>query len=143
MGIWHKRYTRKLSPIERASLVLNEFCNYNCDIVIEGHGALSVGTLRPAVAKAPRGDPRRRGRLRGVLGFSRWADSGTAPEVREVRAASWDGRSERGAEFMEERFDALAGGPICKLIYVSGNPARIVFRALHAAVDGRSLLHWI
>jgi hypothetical protein len=143
MAIWHKRYSRKLSPIERASLVLNDFCNYNCDIVIEGHGALSVDTLRSAVEKAAQANPGSRVRLRGVLGFSRWVDSGIAPEVQEVRASSWDGRSERGAEFLEERFDALAGGPICKLLYVHGSPAHIVFRALHAAVDGRSLLHWI
>jgi hypothetical protein len=143
MAIWQKRYTRKLSPIERASLALNEFCNYNCDILVEGHGALSVDTLRGAVEKAAHANPGSRVRLRGVLGFSRWVDSGIAPEVREVRASSWDGRSERGAAFMEERFDALAGGPVCNLLYVRGNPARIVFRALHAAVDGRSLLHWI
>jgi hypothetical protein len=143
MAIWHKRYSRKVSPIERASLVLNEFCNYNCDIVVEGHGALSVDTLRIAVEKAARANPGSRVRLRGVLGFSRWVDSGVAPEVQEVRASAWDGRSERGAAFLEERFDALAGGPICRLVYVRGSPARIVFRALHAAVDGRSLLHWI
>jgi hypothetical protein len=138
-----KRYTRRLSPIERASLVLNEFCNYNCDIVVEGHGALSVDTLRSAVKTAAQANPGSRVRLRGVLGFTRWVDSGIAPEVEEVRALPWDGRSERGAAFLEERFDALAGGPICKLVYVRGNPAHIVFRALHAAVDGRSLLHWI
>jgi hypothetical protein len=138
MAIWHERYTRKLSPIERASLVLNEFCNYNCDIVVEGHGGLSVETLRNAVEKAAQANPGSRVRLRGVLGFSRWVDSGVTPEVQEVRASSWDGRSERGAAFLEERFDALAGGPVCKLVYVRGSPARIVFRALHAAVDGRS-----
>lgn len=143
MAIWHRRYTRKLSPIERAALALNEFCNYNCDIVIEGHGALSVDTLRAAVEKAARANPGSRVRLRGVLGFSRWVDCGIAPQVQEIRDSSWDGRSERSAGFMEERFDALAGGAICKLLYVRGNPARIVFRTLHAAVDGRSLLHWI
>jgi hypothetical protein len=143
MAIRHKRYTRKLSPIERASLVLNDFCNYNCDIVVRGHGALSVDTLRSAVEKAAQANPGSRVRLRGVLGFSRWVDSGIAPEVQEVRDSAWDGHSERDAAFLEERFDALAGGPICRLLYVRGSPAHIVFRALHAAVDGRSLLHWI
>jgi len=101
MAIWHRRYTRKLSPIERASLVLNEFCNYNCDIVVEGHGALSVDTLRSAVERAAQANPGSRVRLRGVLGFSRWVDSGIAPEVREVQAPMWDGRSERGAGFRQ------------------------------------------
>jgi len=143
MAIWQRRYFRKLSPIERASLVLNEFCNYNCDIVVQGYSALSVDTLRRAVAKAAQANPGSRVRLRGFLGFSRWVDSGIAPEVREVHDSAWDGRSESAAAFMEERFDALAGGPICRVLYVHGSPAHIVFRALHAAVDGRSILHWI
>ncbi|MDB6043099.1 MAG: hypothetical protein JWM63_1650 [Gammaproteobacteria bacterium] len=143
MAIWKGRYSRKLSPIERASLVLNEFCNYNCDIIVQGYGALSVETLRTAVEKAAQANPGSRVRLRGILGFSRWVDSGIAPEVQEVHASVWDGHSERGAAFMQERFDALAGGPICKVLYVRGSPAHIVFRALHAAVDGRSILHWM
>jgi hypothetical protein len=143
MTLWRKGYSRRVSPIERASLVLNEFCNYNCDILVEGHGALSVDTLRSAVAKAAQANPGSRVRLRGVLGFSRWVDSGIAPEVQEVDAPEWDARSERDAAFMEERFDPLAGGPVCRVVYVRGNPVRLVFRALHAAVDGRSLLHWM
>jgi len=143
MAIWHTRYSRKVSPIERASLVLNEFCNYNCDIIVEGNGTLSVDALCSAVEKAAQVNPGSRVRLRGVLGFSRWVDSGIAPEVREVHAPAWDGRSERNAAFLDDRFDPLAGGPICRMIYLPGNPMRIVFRALHAAVDGRSLLHWI
>jgi hypothetical protein len=95
------------------------------------------------VEKAAQANPGSRVRLRGVLGFSRWVDSCIAPEVREIHAPAWDGRSERGAAFLEERFDALAGGPICSVLYVRGSPAHIVFRALHAAVDGRSLLHWM
>jgi hypothetical protein len=122
---------------------LNEFCNYNCDIVVEGHGDLSVDTLRSAVERAGQANPGSRVRLRGVLGFSRWVDRGIAPEVQEFAAPTWDGHSERNAAFLEERFDPLAGGPVCRVVYVRGNPPRIVFRALHAAVDGRSLLHWM
>jgi hypothetical protein len=143
MAIWKGRYSRKLSPIERASLVLNEFCNYNCDIIVQGYGALSVDTLRDAVEKAAQANPGSRVRLRGILGFSRWVDSGIAPEVQEVHASAWDGHSEHGAAFMNERFDALSGGPICRVLYVRGRPSHIVFRALHAAVDGRSILHWM
>src|SRR5258708_8807100 len=107
MAIWQKRYTRNLSPIERASLALNAFCNYNCDILVEGHGALSVDTLRGAVEKAAHANPGSRVRLRGVLGFSRWVDSGIAPEVREVRPSSSAGRRELRSPLMEYTFVAL------------------------------------
>jgi hypothetical protein len=143
MSIWQRRYSRKLSPIERASLALNEFCNYNVDLIVEGYGTLPLEALRRAVERAGEANPGSRVRLRGVLGFCRWVDSGTAPEVREIHAPTWDARSERGASFMDEGFDALGGGPICRMLYVPGSPARIVFRGLHAAIDGRSMLHWM
>ena len=143
MSIWQRRYSRKLSPIERASLALNEFCNYNVDLVVEGYGTLPLEALRRAVEKTAEANPGSRVRLRGALGFCRWVDSGTAPEVREIHAPTWDARSERGASFMDEGFDALGGGPICRMLYVPGSPARIVFRGLHAAIDGRSMLHWM
>jgi hypothetical protein len=81
-------------------------------------------------------------RLHGILGFSRWVDSGITPEVREISAAEWEGYSERGAEFLEERFRPLAGGPVAHVLLVRGNPVRIVLRVLHAAADGKGLAHW-
>jgi hypothetical protein len=143
MAIWQSRYSRKLAAIERASLALNVFCKYNVELVLEGSGTLNTETLRRAVEVAARANPGSRVRLRGMLGFTRWVDSGIAPDVRELPAPGWDARSERGAQLLEEKFDALGGGPICRVIHIPGNPARIVFQALHAAVDGRSLQHWV
>src|SRR5262249_46497645 len=143
MAVLRTRYSRKLSSIERLSLVLNEFCNYNVDAIVEGYGSLSVDTLRRAVQEAAAANPGSRVRLRGFLGLSRWVDSGIAPEVQEVHAPEWDGRSNRDAPFLEQRFDPLAGGPICSVFFVPGSPtrpARIVFRTLHAAIDGRSMM---
>lgn len=143
MTMLQKRYARKLSAIERASLALNEHCKYNVEIVVEGEGALSIGSLRRAVEAASQMNPGSRVRLRGGLGFARWVESGIPPVVHEKPAPAWDARSERGAPFLEEKFDALGGGPVCDVVFVPGRPARIVFRALHAAVDGRSQLHWM
>jgi hypothetical protein len=143
MAIPQKQYSRKLSPIERASLALNDLCKYNVELVMEGYGTLNPDMLRRAVGVAAQANPGSRVRLRGALGFTRWVDSGVAPEVRELHAPGWDARSERGAPFLDEKFDALGGGAVCDVIYVHGSPTRIVFRALHAAVDGRSLLYWI
>ncbi|HRE16043.1 MAG TPA: hypothetical protein PLW86_03115, partial [Rhodocyclaceae bacterium] len=78
------------------------------------------------------------------LGFTKWVDSGIAPEVRELADIEWDARSERGAEFLEEGFHPLQGGPAFDVLLIRGKgPLRLLFRACHAAVDGRGMLHWV
>jgi hypothetical protein len=143
MNIGRRRYTRKLSVMERLALTLNETCNYDVAIAVAGHGALSVAALRTAVSTAAAANPGCRVRLRGVLGWARWADSGIDPEVLEVQASNWDGFSQDNAPFLQQRFAPLQGGPICQLVYVHGDPSRIVFRASHAAIDGRSIMHFM
>lgn len=143
MIMLQRRYARKLSAIERASLALNEHCKYNVEIVVEGDGPLGADTLRRAVGIAAQANPGSRVRLRGALGFARWVDSGIPPVVHERAAPAWSARSELGAPFLDEKFDALAGEPVSDIVFVPGRPARIVFRALHAAIDGRSQVHWI
>jgi hypothetical protein len=143
MNIGRTRYTRKLSVMERFALALNEMCNYDVTIAVAGHGTLSVAALRKAVSTAAAANPGCRVRLRGILGWSRWVDSGIDPEVLEVQASNWDGLSQDNAPFLQQRFAPLQGGPICQLVYVHGNPSHIVFRSSHAAIDGRSLLHFM
>lgn len=136
------RYFRKLSAIERFSLGLNTFVKFNADIFVEGESRLTTERLQAAVDQAAEANPGSRVRLRGRLGFAKWVDSGLAPRVREIQAPAWDGRSGLGAAFLEEKFDAAGGGPVCEVIHVPGTPARIVFRSLHAAFDGSAVLHW-
>lgn len=136
------RYSRKLSAVERFSLGVNEFVKFNADIFVEGDSTLTAETLRAAVEQAGQANPGCRVRLKGMLGFTRWADCGIAPQVREISAPGWDGRSLAGAPFMEERLDALAGGPVCEVIHVPGNPTRIIFRSLHAAFDASAVFHF-
>ncbi|MFX6044756.1 hypothetical protein ABTE88_19970, partial [Acinetobacter baumannii] len=75
----------------------------------EGVGTVDPGRLQQAVDRAAAANPAIRVRLRGLLAFSRWVDSGQAPRVRLLPEADWDGTSERGADFLLERLDALRG----------------------------------
>lgn len=136
------RYERKLSPTERYSLVINELYRYNVIAIAEGEGDISLERLRDAVERASAANPGARVRLKSFLGFSKWVDSGIAPVVQEIQAPEWDGFSERGAEFMDGAFTPLNGGPICDVTLVKGQPLRIVFRVLHAAMDARGVQHW-
>ncbi len=137
-------YSRKLSGVERYSMVINEIYRYNVDAMIVGDGSIEVEALRRAVAVAAEANPGVRVRLKYFLGFSKWVDSGIPPAVTEVAAPLWDFRSERGADFFQQRFDPLAGGPIADVMLVRvDKKVCLVFRALHAAMDGRSLAYWI
>jgi hypothetical protein len=137
-------YSRKISPIERLSLTANEIYHYNVVGIVEGIGALDPQVLQLAVDKAAAANPGIRVRLRGWLGWARWVDSGTAPKVRVLPQSDWDGNSEIGASFLEERLDALRGGPVADVLVVPGadGRTRYVFRNLHGAIDGRGAMHW-
>ncbi len=139
-----RRYTRRLSPTERFSLVLNELYRYNVDGVLEGVGTVDPVAFQHAVDVAAEANPAIRVRLRGVLGFCKWVDSGISPTVRVMPLADWDGKSEVGAPFLKERFEPLRGGPVSDVLIVPcrDGKTRIVFRTCHAAFDGRGVLHW-
>lgn len=59
--------------------------------------------------------------------------------------SNWDGNSERNAPFLQERLLPLDGGPVADILVVPGadGRTRIVFRSVHAAIDGRGLMHWM
>jgi len=135
-------YTRRLSGLERYSLVINEVYRYNIDAIAEGSGNISCEELQAAMAVAAEANPGVRVRLKSFLGFSKWVDSGIAPIIREVEAPEWDCYSERGSEFMQEGFHPLEGGPVCDGFLLQGTPVRIIFRGLHAAMDARGLQHF-
>lgn len=139
------RYVRRVSALERYSLVLNEVYRYHVDGILEGEGQVDPVALQRAVDQAAEANPAIRVRLRGFLGFSRWVDSGIAPQVRPMPLADWDGNSEQGAPFLQQRLDALRGGPVADVLVVPCNDGRtrLVFRTLHAAIDGRGFLHWV
>ncbi len=136
-------YVRRASGIERFALAVNQLYRYSIVGLIEGRGDLSLQELQSAVALASAKNPGARVRLKYFLGFSKWVDSGIAPEVKEIEAPAWDGFSERGTEFMEGGFHPLDGGPVCDFFLIRGTPTRIVARVIHAAMDARGFNHFI
>lgn len=138
-------YVRRMSPMERYSLVIHEAHRYHVDGVLEGCGRLDPTQLQAAIERAAQANPGIRVRLRGALGYSRWVDSGIAPQLRVMPLSDWDGSSERGAEFLDERFEPLRGGPIADVLSVpcGDGQSRLVFRTAHAAIDGRGCMHWM
>lgn len=139
------RYSRPVSPLERFSLGLNETYRYHVDCIIEGIGSVDPVRLQAAVDRAAAANPAIRVRARGWLGFMRWVDSGKAPQVRLLPVSDWDGSSERGAPFLQERLRPLDRGPVADVLVVPGTDGRtrLVFRSVHAAIDGRGLMHWM
>lgn len=143
MTITNARYERKLSGIERFSMAINEIYRYNVDGLAVGSGGIDIDELRKAVSIAAQANPGLRIRLKSFLGFTKWVDSGIPPEVKEVSVPLWDFNSEQGADFLQERFSPLAGGAVANVILIHGkNKTGVIFRGLHAAVDGRAIMHW-
>ena len=136
-------YVRKLSAIERYNLVINEVTPYNVEAIIEGDGELKLEQWQQAVAIAAEANPGVRVRLKSILGFCKWVDSGISPLVELVSAPDWDGQSERGADFMGKKFEVLKGGPVFCVKLIPGSPARILFSGVHGAIDGRGIAHFI
>jgi len=140
-----RRYVRRVAPRERYWLVINEIYSCLTSGVIEGVGHVDPSALQKAVDRAASANPGIRVRLRGFLGFARWVDSRIAPRVRLLNRSDWDGTSEQNAEFLLERMDALRGRPVADVLIVpcSDGKIRLVFRTVHAAIDGRGLIHWM
>jgi hypothetical protein len=138
-------YRRRLSAMERYCLVIHRAYHYHVDGVIEGVGTLDSDALRRAVAIAAAANPGVRVRLRGRLGWAHWVDSGVAPEVHVIDDCVWDGASEVGAPFYARRLDPARGAPIADLYLLNcrDGRTRLVFRALHAAIDGRGMMYWM
>lgn len=137
------RYVRPVSALERYSLVLNDLYRYHVDGILEGDGHVDADMLQVAVNMAADANPAIRVRLRGLLIWSRWVDSGIAPQVRLLPLADWDGKSEQGAEFLQQRLDNRGAVADVLLVPCRDGKTRIVFRTLHAAIDGRGFLHWV
>lgn len=140
-----RRYSRPVSPLERYSLVLNELYRYHVDGIVEGEGTVDPVALQDAVTRAAEANPAIRVRLRGLLGWSRWVDSGEAPRVQVLPLSDWDGNSEQGADFLTARLQVMRGRPVADVLLVPcrDGRTRIVFRTAHAAIDGRGFMHWV
>ncbi len=68
---------------------------------------------------------------------------GPSPTLTEVDAPAFDGQSEAEAPFFRFALDATQG-PSCELLRVQGRDrSYLVFRALHAVMDGQGTIAWV
>lgn len=135
-------YRRALSPTERIWITADALCPpFTNALILEGRGQLALGAWTAAVRAAADANPGARVVLQGVLGWSRWEDSGVAPPVREVVAPEWGGRGPLGAPFLREPLP-VDSGPTCAVWLVQGDPAYVVIRSHHATMDGRGTQHF-
>ncbi len=134
-------YRRRLSPVERLWLTADQRAVIVISMVIEGYFAegiydFNLDQWQNASDIASAANPGSRVRLQGSLRGTWWVDSGESVPVKIVNAPDWDGCSNKGAAFLEEKLN-IYSGPIGEVLLVKGGSVpRVVFRTHHAAGDG-------
>lgn len=137
-------YSRQLSSTERAYVVYNEmnppFLN---QLFWEGTGYFDLPKWREAVKIASEANPGSRVVVKGIAGFARLVDTGRTPPVIEVDGSNWDGLGPEGAPAkLSETLDPFEG-PTSEVVLIHGEPLRVVFRTMHATMDGRGTVTWV
>jgi len=134
-------FRKRVSTIEKLYLAYNQlrppFAN---QVVVEGTGRIDATALRAAVARATAVNPGAALAMSGRLGLRAWVP-GPEPRVTVIANATWDGRSEVGAPFLDAPLDPA--GPTCELqVVTAGERTYLVFRSLHAVMDGVGTFLW-
>lgn len=138
-----KRYTRKVSFNERFFIVGNRLCPPLANqFIFDGEGEFNLKLWENAVEKASEANPGTRVILKGRLGSCRWVDTGITPAVKLIDRTKWSGYDPENAPFLISPL-LPETGPTCEVVLVRGNPLRIIFRTLHAVMDGRGTLVWM
>ncbi len=135
-------FRKSVSAIEKLYLVFNQlrppFVN---QLVVEGRGHLDGAALAAAIERSSEVNPGACLRMSGHLGGRAWVP-GPVPRLHIVPGSGWDGRSEMGAPFLERRLDP-GHGPTCEVqAILAGERSFLVFRSLHAVMDGLGTLLW-
>ncbi|MFA5148672.1 MAG: hypothetical protein WC491_06070 [Candidatus Omnitrophota bacterium] len=137
-------YSRQLSSTERAYVVYNECCPpFLNQFFWEGTGYFDLPKWKEAVKIASEANPGSRVVVKGIVAFARLVDTGKAPPVIEVDGSSWDGLGPEGAPARLRETLCPFEGPTSEVVLIHGNPLRIVFRTMHATMDGRGTVTWV
>lgn len=131
---------RRLSGLERIWLMADRLAPpFVNQLVLEAPtGHLDGVDWDAAVAEAARAVPGISVRLRGVLGWTRWAP-GPAPCLVRIADSTWDGQCGGRAAFLTSAINPRTG-PVAEVVLVPGPTPRLVLRTHHAALDGRGTL---
>ncbi len=116
------------------------------DVVSVLEGEIASGATidwQAAVDQVVAVNPGCRLRLVGARQHARWVSDGASPRVRFVPDCDWDGRSDRGADFIFETPLSLEEGRTCELIVAGREKVKVIFRATHAVMDGMGVVHFL
>lgn len=116
------------------------------DVVSVLEGEVAPGTVidwQAAVDQVVAVNPGCRLRLVGKRQHARWLSDGEPPRVRIVEDCDWDGRSDRGGEFIYATPLSLEEGRTCELIVAGREKLKVIFRATHAVMDGMGVVHFL
>ncbi|VUD47095.1 hypothetical protein TDB9533_00956 [Thalassocella blandensis] len=82
--------------------------------------------------------------MHGSRRSSVWNSDGARPRFRIVKDCQWDGMQSEGSEFITEEPLSLRGDlPSIEVILTQGEYQYVIFRSLHAVMDGAGLLHFM
>jgi len=110
-------------------------------LVLEGNGNPTPEALREALARTSYANPGSCLVLDESGSVLRWR-IGAAPALTVVDAPEFEARDDRSALFLQSPFQARTG-PTCGVLFVRGRTnTYLIFRALHAVMDGQGVLGW-
>jgi hypothetical protein len=115
-------------------------------LILEGRGDIDAAELQTAVNKASGVNPGAHLKLLGDSFTARWSTDGEFAQVREINNSTWDGRSHQGSSFIYEKPLWLRRGVSCEFIIARNailNKTFIIFRSLHAVMDGMGCMHFL
>lgn len=115
-------------------------------LILEGRGDIDAAELQKAVDNASVVNPGSHLKLLGNSFTARWSTDGEFAQVREINNSEWDGRSSKGSSFIYAKPLRIRQGINCEFIIVRNNTLNkcfIIFRSLHAIMDGMGCIHFL
>lgn len=115
-------------------------------LILEGRGDIYADELQKAIDNASEANPGSHLKLRGNSIAARWSTDGEFAKVREINNSEWNGRSSKGSGFIYENPLLIRQGISCEFIIVRNNTLNkifIIFRNLHAVMDGIGCMHFL
>lgn len=136
-------YRRELSGAAKAMVIYNELRPpFVIQLVLEGDGDPDPDDLVDALDATTEANPGSALVLEESDDPIDWI-AGPAPTLTCIDAPNFTATDDEDAPFLRWPMDAESG-PTCELVYVKGkNKNYLIFRALHAVMDGQGTILWV
>lgn len=135
-------FRKKVSGSEKFMIAYNELRPpFVIQLTVEGEGEPDPERLFDALEQCTAANPGSSLRFQEVDGEENWV-VGPPPTLTVVDAPEFRAESDDDAPFLRWALDARTG-PTCELVFVRGAERNyLIFRALHAVMDGQGTLAW-